>query len=81
MLTDQLTCQTCFDLNLEFPEGTNGVAQISIFNLKGQALRQLSVPVSGSSISVSELDDLQRGAYLVVAEVDGRTYRAKFVKQ
>jgi beta-glucanase (GH16 family) len=68
-------------LTLELPVATSGTAQIRLVNLKGQEVRQFSVPVSGASINVAGLDNLSRGVYVAITELDGRVYRTKFVKK
>lgn len=69
------------ELTLELPATVSGHGEFKILNLKGQLVRQYSLPTMGTRVELSKLSELKTGTYLIVAEINGEQYRGKFVKQ
>ena len=56
-------------------------ATLRIYNMQGQLLREQFGKVENNRLTLSNLEDLATGVYLLLIEIDNASYRVKFSKE
>ncbi len=69
------------NLTIKLPKGKlNNLAEITIFNSKGQVVSKAQEFANNGSINLYGLQDLKRGIYFLRVNCDTEQYSLKFIK-
>ncbi len=68
------------ELNIKHKNQSNQTASVSIFDINGKQLQQINLILNGNNSSV-QLDNIERGIYLVKFETNNETTYSKFIKE
>lgn len=64
---------------LSFPNQSQALSEVSVFNIEG--IRQFSLRLEGSQLTIPVRNQLSKGQYLLVFEVDGQQVSKSFMVQ
>jgi len=68
------------ELKIKHKNQSNQAATVSIFDINGKQLQQINLILNGNNSSV-QLDNIERGIYLVKFETNNETTYSKFIKE
>lgn len=71
---------TSNELNIKHNTLTNQIAKVSIFDISGKQLKEIDLLLNGNK-SVLQLDNLEKGVYLIKFESNNETTYSKFIKE
>ena len=70
-------------VNIEFNSSLNGMVNVQVFNLSGQVVKELQPTnvQNGTNTTKINVEELDRGTYIIRTLVDGVSTTGKFIKQ
>ena len=70
-------------VNIEFNSSLNGMVNVQVFNLSGQVVKELQPTnvQNGTNTTKINVEELDRGIYIIRTVVDGVSTTGKFIKQ
>lgn len=67
-------------LNIQLPYKTDENIEFKIYTIEGRLIKSESIQTSGSIATINNLDDLEKGAYILSYTFNGNILRSKFYK-
>jgi hypothetical protein len=71
---------TSNELNIKHKTQTNQAATVSIYDISGKQLKEINLNMNGNNSSI-QLDNIEKGIYLVKFETNNETTYSKFIKE
>jgi hypothetical protein len=71
---------TSNELNIKHKTQTNQAATVSIYDISGKQLKEINLIMNGNNSSI-QLDNIEKGIYLVKFETNNETSYSKFIKE
>lgn len=67
-------------ITIELKENHVGKANVRIYSIQGQLLRNTSEEINGNSLIIENLQNLPEGIYFINYQIEGINYSLKFIK-
>lgn len=71
---------TSNELNIKHKTQTNQTTTVSIYDISGKQLKEMNLILNGNNSSI-QLDNIEKGIYLVKFETNNETTYSKFIKE
>jgi beta-glucanase (GH16 family) len=67
-------------INIRLKNTAESTSNVKLYSIDGKLLREYNVLINGNTIQVNDLDDLQKGVYLLSFDLGGDVYSRKVFK-